>query len=738
MYRAKAGCIARGKVMLTNPKPTVKPVTGAVATIGGGEPFNGSMLKQLAVAVLIISALPAVLNLVGFDFSSTPRALDLVADVSQNPGQLVDQLHQRLVGSFTHTILEWSAFCTAIFTVVLAFIVFRIKGEVTTPIIAVALFCAGCMDAFHTLAADRLIEATADNTDLIPFTWAISRAFNALIVMAGVGVIFFRIRRPSSTQSSGFRLVAISSLFFGLVAYGVIHYCAVSQQLPRTMFPDAVITRPWDAIALVLFICHAGLLWMLYRRVGGAFAAALWISVIADVATQLHMTFGSTALFDNHFNIAHFLKIITYLVPLIGITIDFVATYRQEQVAVQRLSTEIAERQQVEVNLLASEARKTAILESALDCVVGIDHKGKIIEFNPAAEQAFGYQRHEVIGQDMAKLIIPPSAQDGHDKGFARYLATGESKIIGKRQEINAQHRDGSTFSAELAVIVIKNEGGPPQFTAFIRDITQRKLTEKELCQYAHDAMKSSMRLNEKSKELEVLAENLRRRNTELDEFTYVTSHDLQEPLRKLISFSTLLRKDAGDSLPQQAEVDLKFITDAADRMQNLVRDLLTLSRTGRGDLKMQPVSLQGCMEKATEALDDRITETGATITSDELPQVLGDPTLLTQLYQNLIGNALKYCQVTPTVHLTVEHSGDGLVFGVRDNGIGIKEQYQEQIFAPFKRLHGRGEYEGTGIGLATCRKVVERHDGEIWVESQPDQGSHFKFTLNAKRKVAA
>jgi signal transduction histidine kinase len=223
----------------------------------------------------------------------------------------------------------------------------------------------------------------------------------------------------------------------------------------------------------------------------------------------------------------------------------------------------------------------------------------------------------------------------------------------------------------------------------------------------------------------------LRRKNTGLDEFTYIASHDLQEPLRKLMTFSSLLRRDLGDGLPERADKDLDFIVDAASRMQMLIHNLLDLSRAGNTAMHRDQVPLDACVNCALKALEAHIRATQAVIVRDVLPTVWGDHAMLTQLYQNLLSNALKfYDEPPPMIRLTVEQQGEQVVFGVQDNGIGIKPEYHQQIFAPFKRLHGHGEYEGAGIGLAICHKTVERHEGRIWVESDAGRGAHFKFTL--------
>ena len=233
------------------------------------------------------------------------------------------------------------------------------------------------------------------------------------------------------------------------------------------------------------------------------------------------------------------------------------------------------------------------------------------------------------------------------------------------------------------------------------------------------------------TKVAEQRTEELMEANQELEQFAYAASHDLQEPVRTLVSFSSFLKDDLGDELPPKAAVDLKHITTAAKRMQRLVKDLLALSRAGRSALEATEVSLEDCVRDSLEALRERVTETCAKVEKPQLPVITGDRSLLTQLFQNLLSNAMKFQNGNdpPHIAITAEQQGPMWQVEVRDNGIGVEPEYADQIFAPFKRLHGIGDYEGSGVGLA---RAVERHGGRIWLESKLGEGARFLFTLPA------
>ncbi|MGW6026788.1 sensor histidine kinase [Streptomyces sp. NPDC055099] len=241
--------------------------------------------------------------------------------------------------------------------------------------------------------------------------------------------------------------------------------------------------------------------------------------------------------------------------------------------------------------------------------------------------------------------------------------------------------------------------------------------------------------LTQQAAELDAQAVELRRSNAELEQFAYVASHDLQEPLRKVASFCQLLEKRYGDTLDDRGKQYIDFAVDGAKRMQVLINDLLTFSRVGRLNDARVPVGLDQALDKALGNLETSVRDTGAIVERPEsLPEIVGDPTLLTMLWQNLVGNAVKFHhpERTPRIRITCEEDEDSGTwsFSVTDNGIGIPEEFAEKVFVIFQRLHGRDAYGGTGIGLALCKKIVEHHGGHIWIDSGQAEGTRLCFTL--------
>ena len=397
------------------------------------------------------------------------------------------------------------------------------------------------------------------------------------------------------------------------------------------------------------------------------------------------------------------------------------------------LQEEIHACMMVEDALQGSEERFWELVESSGDMIWEVTAGGVYSYVSPQVEALLGYKPDEVLGKTPFDLM-PPEETERVLSTFKDVTTKGEPIIL--LENVNL-HKDGRRIVLETSgVPVFDASGEVTGYRGVDRDITERKAVQEELLKIKEDL---EILVKERTTELEMAYEELMHKNKELNEFIYIASHDLQEPLRKIASFSALLKQDLGDNLPGQVKMDIDFITDATMRMDMLIKNLLDLSRAGSMQLHHEQICLLDCAIAAVETLSVKIRKTGAKIIYSDLPDVWGDRTMLTQLYQNLIGNALKFiADVPPEIHLTYESIDGETVLGVKDNGIGIKREYCEKIFAPFKRLHGRTSYEGTGIGLSVCRKAVESHGGRIWVESEPGEGAYFKFTLDERSKDEA
>ncbi|HSW11435.1 MAG TPA: PAS domain S-box protein [Solimonas sp.] len=352
-----------------------------------------------------------------------------------------------------------------------------------------------------------------------------------------------------------------------------------------------------------------------------------------------------------------------------------------------------------------------ALLETAPDAMVIIDGSGSIMLVNAQAERLFGYQREALIGRPV-EALIPERLRGHHAQHRSGYFAAPKVRGMGGAGlELSGRRKDGSEFPIEISLSPMETEQGL-WVTAAIRDVTERKQFERKLADYA---------------------ENLQRSNQELEQFAYVTSHDLSAPLRSVSGFSQLLKKRHGEALGEEGREYLDFIIRSAAHMEALIAGLLTLSRVGRKEAAFTTVDCDRLLGVVQAQLSAMVQERDALISHDPLPKLPGQEMELHQLFQNLVSNGLKFQPGSnPRVHVSAQREGDLWHFSVRDHGIGIDPQYLDRIFEIFQRLHGTDEYEGTGIGLALCRKIVQHHGGNIWAESHAGDGASFHFTLRA------
>jgi PAS domain S-box-containing protein len=350
-----------------------------------------------------------------------------------------------------------------------------------------------------------------------------------------------------------------------------------------------------------------------------------------------------------------------------------------------------------------------SIIDSAIDAIVTIDEQGIIVAADPILEKIFGYRVDELLGRNVS-MLVPSPHRERHDQYLARYIATlhdSDDEVL--QLEVTGQRKDGSILNLELSISTLMADDRR-FFTAILRDISERETVTELLEQYSRELQHS---------------------NEELEQYAYVISHDLKEPLRMVTSFTTLLEEELRGSLTEDARKYMMFVIDGAERMRTMIDDLLRYSLVGRGENDMETVDLGEIVSKALHDLSLLIKEADAEIEVDDLPVIQGAPSLLVRLFQNLIGNALKFRgERRPVIHIGAEQDDGSWRLFVRDIGIGIESQHLERIFQVFQRLHPRDVYEGSGIGLAVCRKIVELHGGQLWVESVKDEGSTFWFTF--------
>jgi PAS domain S-box-containing protein len=351
----------------------------------------------------------------------------------------------------------------------------------------------------------------------------------------------------------------------------------------------------------------------------------------------------------------------------------------------------------------SSEQLFRAVVESAPNGVVMVDRQGVIVLVNRETERLFGYPREELLGRSI-DMLVPERLRQQHPGDREAFFGNPHSRAMGAGRDLYGVRKDGAEIPVEIGLNPISTGDGLFVLASVV-DISPRKQAEEEL----------------------------RRSNDELERFAYVASHDLQEPLRTVASYLQLLERRYRERLDGDALEFIDFAVGGARRMEQLIQDLLAFSRVGTQGEAPSITGTEDALRDTLNSLRAAIDNSGAAITSGALPPVMADAGQLRQLLANLIGNALKFRgEAPPQVHVEAVRDGRFWRFSVADNGIGIAPEFFERIFVIFQRLHVREAYPGTGVGLAICRKIVDRHGGRIWLTSTPGSGTTFFFTLPA------
>lgn len=455
-------------------------------------------------------------------------------------------------------------------------------------------------------------------------------------------------------------------------------------------------------------------------------AGGLKAGLAATVLSDLAVTYFYMAPFMS-FRVAGRMELIQIL--------SFLVLGSVVSLIVSRLRLTLARAEQAMREAQASRQQMSGIVESAMDAIIGVDENQHIVLFNAAAEQMFGCSASAALGTPLDRFI-PERFRAAHREHIRNFGATGQTaRAMGALRPLGALRVNGEEFPIEASISQVA-VGGQRIFTAILRDITERKRIHEEL---ERRVAERTAQLQASYEQLAALNAKLEVSNRELQDFAFVASHDLQEPLRKVLAFGDCLLSEYREVLGETGADYLRRMQSAASRMQALISDLLQFSRVTSKAQPFAPVDLAGVAAGVLADMEVRLQQSGGRVEVGPLPVIEADSMQMRQLLQNLIGNAIKFARpgVPPLVRVYAEPAADdrdSLALVVADNGIGFEEKYVDRIFTVFQRLHERGAYEGTGIGLAICRKIVERHGGAITARSRPDEGATFIVSMPRKQ----
>src|SRR5680860_1374852 len=385
-------------------------------------------------------------------------------------------------------------------------------------------------------------------------------------------------------------------------------------------------------------------------------------------------------------------------------------------------NTDIDDQKRAEEALRKSEQRVRLIVDTSLDAIVTMMEDGNITCWNPQAEATFGWKRDEAMHRNLADLIVPEAHREAHRSGLQHFLETGIGPALNHRLDMTALHKEGSEFPIELTISPFKL-GETYEFSASVRDVTQHKRWLEEI-ETLNETLEQ--RVAERTAQLELV-------NREIEAFSYSVSHDLRAPLRAIDGFSRSLLHDYAGRLDPRGLSDLERVRAAAQRMGQLIDEMLNLSRLTRSEMRLAPVDLASQARDAVAECQAAEPARNVELVIAPDLMVTADAQLTRVALDNLIGNAWKYTGKQPAARIEIgaePHAG-GTAFYVRDNRCGFDMAYADKLFGAFQRLHSRAEFDGTGIGLATVQRIVHRHGGHIWAQAAVDQGATFYFTLS-------
>jgi PAS domain S-box-containing protein len=597
--------------------------------------------------------------------------------------------------------MEVIATVLALLVGVMALVRFYSKKDNTILFIGAGFLGTAFLDGYHALVTSTAFAPylPSDLPALIPWSWVASRFFLSLLIFLSWFVWRWE-------KASGDRRIVQETHVYGLVAIlTVLSFLFFAfAPLARAYYPEYMFGRPEEFVPGALFLVA---LIGYYRK--GAWRHDimehwLMLALIVSVISQLAFMSLSFELFDFEFDMAHTLKKTTYVLVLTGLLFSMYATFKNAEEAASKVQLAVDKHLRAEVDARRSAENLKSIFDAVPDGIITTDKNGLINAFNPGAERLFGYDSEEVLGQNV-KALMPQDVAYYHDDHMAKYRRGQGVTAIGRRREMTGLRKDGTTFPIDLTINNSRGDSDEEAVTGIVRDITSQKLAADELAQYVEELAKS---------------------NEELEQFAYVASHDLKAPLRGIDNLAGFIREDLGDSAPEGVDANFTLLQNRIKRMERLLDDLLEYSRAGRSGA-----------ESVSVDLNQEITDVVALLgLADGFEVDVNCPRIelnvarapIHQVLMNIIGNAVKHhdCD-TGTVSVDVSEDSDSVTISIADDGPGIPEEFHERVFKMFQTLKPRDELEGSGMGLAVVKKVIESVGGSISIHStETTRGTRF------------
>lgn len=707
---------------------------------------HGLIKKSFLLFVILICLLPFLFTILGVNFG-TPDIIFDPKEASEMYGtEFFHLMLSSLKGTLTHTILELCAIYTAFFTFILAFTHFCVTKHKTTLLIGFALLFSGLMNMFHIILSDRLISWVEYNENLIAFTWTISMLFTAVILIASLVIL---LRNNKEEVNSYWKPVFILLGIFIAFTLCMFYFVLTLEFIPEMVFPNFFIHSPYDIIPMVLFII-LGIYFLpkLHKSIQSFFTYAVLLGVLTNVFAELYMVFGSAYNFDNYYNIGHFLKIISFLIPLVGLTIDYLEFYNNKEQAIMKL-TNIPEKLEKTNETLNVQYELLNINETRFRSLFSSMNEGLFI-----TEPTFNEQNKLI---DLKVLDINPAAEnicmikneDIINKMFSNIAELGEIYHIDKISdalrclEPISFETDTFIFDKVLKINMFFPESNKIAFV--IEDITEKKIAERQLTEKLVVISKLRETDNTRLNELNLANEQLQnamieaaQANKAKSDFLARMSHEIRTPMNGIIGMTNLLY----DTKLQEEQLEyLDMVNLSANNLLMIINDILDFSKIEAGKLTLEKISFNVrdsvCDILKTFSLKayEKKIELVFNVANDVPEFIIGDPVRLNQIIVNLVGNSIKFTDEGEIIlDITLkENTGNKicLLFKVIDTGIGIPEDKKLSIFESFSQVDTTTtrKYGGSGLGLTITSTLVNMMNGMVEVESELYQGSTFSFT---------